>query len=145
MTPWRAFNFAWVPPPQISGLDTELQQSQKLIAKTCVQKVWFQEKKSTSSWIRTNDFFFSNQVFYQPPEHRGCMSAVELNGMLLKFSLHLRLQLVLQSERKHAWTRGNKLGVGRWWALRVRHLISRNQQSQASYRQTDGRTDGFSA
>jgi len=64
-------------------------------------------------------------------------------GLQRNVALHLRLQLTLQSKQKHAWTHGNKFGVGRWWALCVGDPMSWNWQSQASYwcdRQTDRQT-----
>ena len=50
-------------PTSISSLDAKQQQSQKLIAKTCVQKVQFQDKNATS-WIQNNNFLFASQVLY---------------------------------------------------------------------------------
>ena len=108
----------------------------KVNSKNVCQKGMISREKGASSWIWTADFLFARTTW--------TLSAVVFKGMLLKFSLHLRIQLTLQSKRKHTWTCGKKLGVGRWWALCVRHLLSRNRQSQVSYRR-DRRTDGFSA
>ena len=98
----------------------------------------FWKKKS----VRTCDLLNASQLFY-PSSHM----AVVFDGMLLKF-FPLHLQPAAERNLITAFTRGDKLEVGRWWVNDVRQLICRCGQSQVSYRRDgwmDRQTDGFSA
>ena len=69
-----------------------------------MQKVFFKK----IFWIRTRDLLFASQLLY-PLSH----TAVVFDGMLLEFSPLLRLQPAAERNLITAFTRGDKLEVGR--------------------------------
>jgi len=62
----------------------------------CPKGMISRKKVPAATRIRTNDFLFGSQVLY----HLNTVCCA-FKGMLLKFSLHLCVQLTLQSEQKH--------------------------------------------
>ena len=74
-----------------------------------MQKVLIFEKKNLfTSGIRTRDLLNASQLLY-PLSHM----AVVFDGMLLEFSPLLRLQPAAERNLITAFTRGDKLEVGR--------------------------------
>jgi len=74
-----------------------------------MQKVLiFEKKKLFTTWIRTHDLLNASQLLY-PLSHM----AVVFDGMLLEFSPLLRVQPAAEHNLITAFTRSDKLEVGR--------------------------------
>ena len=75
-----------------------------------MQKVLIFEKKKKlfTTWIRTHDLLNASQLLY-PLSHM----AVVFDGMLLEFSPLLRVQPAAERNLITAFTRSDKLEVGR--------------------------------
>jgi len=122
----RAFNFAQVlfrcvlVMPSNSVIKAEF-------LKTFMQKVLIYEKKICSPGIWTRNLLNASQLLYLLSH-----MAVVFDGMLLEFSLLLRLQPAAERNPITAFTCGDKLEVGWWWVYDVRQLICRCQRFQAS-------------
>jgi len=70
--------------------------------------VFAKEKNLFTTWIRTRDLLFASQFHY-----RLSHMTVVFDGMVLEFSLLLRLQAALERKLITAFTRGGKLEGGR--------------------------------
>ena len=89
-----------------------------------MQKVRFSKKNLFTSWIQTRDLLHVSQLLYPL-----AICALVFNGMLLKFSPLLCLQLTAEHKLITTLTCSDKLEVGGSWVYAVRHMNCRYQQS----------------
>ena len=110
--------------------------------KTCIQNVWYLEKKYCSpagfkpatSWMQVSC------------STHWAITVVVFNRILLEFSPVLHLQPAAEHKLTTALAHYDKLKVGRWWVYVIRQFICWYRQSHVSYwhdRQTEGQDFNF--